>query len=319
MYKPVYVLLGENEHAKRVVIANIKQQVINNEPNTFNFNLIYGDSTSIEEILTLANTFSFLGGNRLVILKNFNKLAAADKKYLADYAKNPAPKTCFVVLDHSRPDKRSAWYKMFDQQKEHVQLKIFWSYKYRDLVNVVMTTFKMYAKNINYQAAEVLGSLLENNQESIDEEVKKIIDYVGDKQEISLADIRENIKKGTSVDIYEWAIAVTSGNKTLALKLLNNFTPKTLQASQLLIFVINDRFIKILKYLTLLNEGVNFKIAQKSLGIMSFLDPRFHQQTSLYDFDSLRKIFDNLIELDFKIKTGQGDPKMLLEEFIITL
>ena len=110
---------------------------------------------------------------------------------------------------------------------------------------------------------------------------------------------------------------ITANKTSLAIKLLNTFSPKALQAPQLLIFVITDRFIKILKYLTLLEEGMDTKQAQRSLGIMTFLDPQFHKHAMNYNIEKLKNIFDLLIETDFKIKTGQGNPQLLLEDFIL--
>jgi len=189
------------------------------------------------------------------------------------------------------------------------------------LIQVIIDTFRLHKKNIEYKAAEVLAELIETNPETLDEEIKKIVSFVADKTNISLADIKENVIKSQNHDIYEWAIKITKQEYVSAIKFLNNFSPKELQAPQLLLFVLTDRFIKILKYSALLDEGMDSKMAQRSLGVISFLDPDFHNQAKKYLMDTrkLSDIFDLLINADYDIKMGKGKPKLLLEDLILNI
>jgi DNA polymerase-3 subunit delta len=318
---PIYIFYGTNNHAKQKKVQAIKKIVLKDDVNDFNYNVLYSDDQEIQRIVDLANTFPFCSEYRLIIVKNFEKYSTKDKKNLEEYVKNPAPHTCLILEDGDKPDKRESLYKILEENNKTTSIETFWSYRYKELVQVIIETFKSTGKNIDYDASEVLAELIETNPETLDEEIKKITSFVADKKNISLSDIKENVIKSQNHDIYEWAIKITKQEYVSAIKFLNNFSPKELQAPQLLLFVLTDRFIKISKYLTLLNEGMDTKMAQKSLGIMSFLDPDFHRQAIKFSLENnkLADIFDLLINTDFNIKTGIGNSKLLLEDLIFNI
>lgn len=315
----IYLLLGQNEHAKTLEVDKIKAAVLGTNLTEFNFDVLYADETEPKNVVTLCNTLPFGSEVRLVLLKRFEAYSAKEKNILAEYSKDPAPQTCLVICDGEKPAKNEAWYKTFDANKTSVQLSVFWPYNYKMLTQLIIDSLKKFGKNIDYNAASVLAELIETNPNSLDEEIKKIINYVGEKNNVSLDDIKANVLKSQNHDIYEWAIKITDGKTVEALKFLNNFSPTELKAPQLLLFVLTERFTKIFKYLTLLSEGVQSQTAQKSLGVMLFLDPKFAAQATRYDFKKLAKIFDLLINVDANIKVGKGEPKFLLEELIVDI
>ena len=318
-FKPIYLLSGTNEHAKNKEISRLKEIALEGDANEFNFDTLYSDIYDAQKVIGLANTLPFYGNTRLIILKRFDEYSAKEKKILAEYAINPNTQTCLILVDDAKPDKRESWYKIFDENKTTVDIKAFWPYSYKELTQLIISSFKTKDKTIEYNAAMVLAELIENNPAGLDEEIKKIIDYNPTKTNILLDDIQENVKKSPNHDIYEWAMKVTKGEYSDSILFLNNFSPKEMQAPQLLLYVLTDRFIKIFRYLTLLGEGMQQKTAQQSLGIITFLDPDFHRQAVKFDIKKLTKIFSLLINVDFNIKLSKGNPKFLLEDFILNL
>ncbi len=318
-FKLIYLLLGQNEHAKSLEIEKIKGSVLGKNVTEFNYDLLYADENEPKNVINLCNTLAFCSDVRLVILKRFESYSAKEKSVLAEYSKDASPQTCLVISGGEKPAKNEAWYKTFDVNQASTHISVFWPYNYKMLTQIILSSFEKLGKNIDYNAASVLAELIENNPNSIDEEIKKIINYVDEKNNVTLDDIKENVLKSQNHDIYEWAIKITDGKTVEALKFLNNFSPTELKAPQLLLFVLTERFTKIFKYLTLLSEGVQSQTAQKSLGVMLFLDPKFAAQATRYDFKKLAKIFDLLINVDANIKVGKGEPKFLLEELIVDI
>lgn len=318
----IYLFSGQNQHSKNQKIEEIKKTVLS-EINEFNFDLLYADDIEPKKVIEIAETMPFCSDKRLIILKNFENYSSKQKMIFSEYSNNPASMTCLILDANERQDKRESWHKVLDSNKDFVQIEVFWQYQYKDLLKIIIDIFSKKGKNIDYEASSVLAELIETNPSTLDEEIQKILDFVGDKNHISLTDIKENVVKTQNHDLYEWAIKITKKDFNGAIKFLNNLSPKELKAPQLLFYTLTERFIKISKYLTMISEGVSSADAQKFLGILYFLDPNFHKQAISFDFEKLNKIFNVIIEADFFMKTGQGfasnNSKFLFEKLILDI
>ncbi|MDR0675496.1 MAG: DNA polymerase III subunit delta [Elusimicrobiota bacterium] len=307
LYYPIYLFDGVNQHSKNKKIEEIKKTILN-EVTEFNFDLLYADDIEPKKVIEIAETLPFASEYRLIILRNFGKYSTKQKNILAEYSNNPVMTTCLILDANERLDKREAWHKIFisNKNKKFVEIETFWEYKYRDFMKIIIDIFNKNDKNIDYEATSVLAELIETNPAALDEEIQKILNFVGEKKTVSLDDIRQNVVKTQNHNLYKWASEVTGQNFSGAIQFLNNLSHNEIKTPQLLFYSLTERFIKISKYLTLLDEGKSSTEAQKSLGIISFLEPTFHKEAISFDFEKLTKIFDLIIKTDFGFKTGQG-------------
>ena len=98
MVEEALILLSGNEHfLKEEALARIKSTFLNNDSGDFNFNVFYGGSARIEQILECATTQPFLGKKRVLLLRRSERFSPAEQKLILSYIKNPQRQTVFVL------------------------------------------------------------------------------------------------------------------------------------------------------------------------------------------------------------------------------
>lgn len=102
----VYLFWGEERHLILEAVSRITKRVFpDSEPNPLRYHPFNGRDATGEDIATLARTFPFMGGTRLIVVEALDKMNPSCVQLLARYADNPA-KHSILILIASKVDKR---------------------------------------------------------------------------------------------------------------------------------------------------------------------------------------------------------------------
>ncbi len=146
-------------------------------------------------------------------------------------------------------------------------------------------------------------------------EIRKLIEYVGEGEKIQKQDIDKLcIKKIESV-IFDLTDSLGKKNISKALEVLNNLI-YTKEPLQKILITLYNHFKKI--YLVKLAIKYNKDIAN-SLNLkpnQTFLVGKYKSQASYFKEQELRNILQNLIDLDNNYKIGQIDLQIGLETIL---
>ncbi|MCD8511091.1 MAG: DNA polymerase III subunit delta, partial [Bacillus sp. (in: Bacteria)] len=118
---PVYLLSGTEHYIVEDTLQQIIKQVLTDEEREFNLSKFDMKEYPVEAAVEEAFTFPFMGGKRVVILKDAYFFSTAketsklehDLKKLESYLEHPAPETVFIIL---------AQYEKLDERKKIVKL-----------------------------------------------------------------------------------------------------------------------------------------------------------------------------------------------------
>lgn len=94
---PTPILLLGDAHLARRRLAQIQAETVGDRPGFGCHEVLQGDGVSIEDLSTALRTIS-LGGTRLVVLRQADKLRDEVQKALADLLQGIAPQTHFVAV-----------------------------------------------------------------------------------------------------------------------------------------------------------------------------------------------------------------------------
>jgi DNA polymerase III subunit delta len=312
----IYFFSGVNDSLKEKEILSIKEKVLGKNISEFNYNLFYADSTSIDEVINTANTLPFASLMRLIILKRAELYSAKDKKKLVSYVENPADFTCLIISSSERPNKKESWYKGLSENSIE---KVFWPLNQAQLAKVIREGILKYNKKINSDALLYFTELIGENPIDVDNEVNKLVDFIGVKDTITLDDIKSLMTNSIEHNIYKWAAKVTDKKYREALNIMQKFSPKETSMPNYLLYILVDRYIKILKYITMIKEGEDTETALRKLGVIKFLDPYFGKSALGYNKKIIGKIFDILLKVDLELKTSSSAGLNLLEKAVIDI
>ena len=106
--EPFYFLYGPEVFYQTEIIQTLIKQSITDDNRDFNLETFDAQESNVNHWLGSAKTLSFLGGIKLVIVRNLQDAIPQDKEAqaLIDYAENPIPEACLVVTSNKVDRKR---------------------------------------------------------------------------------------------------------------------------------------------------------------------------------------------------------------------
>jgi DNA polymerase-3 subunit delta len=181
----VYMVVAAVHFERKKIIEKIKEAV---QPDT----LTHFDATSapMEKVVAQLNTLSLLGERPLIILEGFEKLKKGDLEILATYLQKPSPFAYLVLSGASLKGQADLYQKA---KKEVIVLDLSeekpWE-KEKRLREYLTQSAKESGKTLGPDLAAQLVTEVGPDLASLDQELFKLVAYVGSRSQITLDDAR---------------------------------------------------------------------------------------------------------------------------------
>lgn len=309
--KEAYIIAGDEQYLISNFIKTLKTALFSTDTENLNYQYFDVNKANIEEVINTAKTVPFLTKMRLVVIDNIEKAKNQGRESLINYLANPSKFACIVVL-YKGTSKLPAYIK---KMAEHGELISFKHPYENELGYWVKLIAKRYGKTITDEAILLIIEIVGNNLSRLDNEINKLSAYVGNKKEIELADAEEMISHVKLHNIFELTDALGDKDTRKGLKYLKAL----LSAGEhyLVILAMIIRYYKrLLTAKLMLDKFSRIEIAGK-LGVSKFFMKNFLASVDKFEVIELKNIYSSLAQLDKKIKTGRGEPKTLLERFVV--
>jgi len=205
--------------------------------------------------------------------------------------------------------------KLFDKLK-----KIKYSQEFPLLSSWQLKAFikKNFLKDaaIEEKALDLLIEFLGNNLWAIKNELDKLVSLHQRKKIIKEEEIKKLVLK-TNQEIFKLIDAIGDKRKKIALKLLNEQIESGISIEDIL-YLVGRQYGIILKMKAFLqNEHENIFEFSKKIGIHPYVAQKAKEEENKYDLEELKKIYRDLLKIDFLRKTNPIDPKILLNLLIV--
>ncbi len=310
---PVYLLFGEELYLKRTLTEAFRKNVLSDDNLAdFNYGIYFAEDIEIKTVLDIARTQPFLGKKRLLIIRNAEKLSAAERE-LVVYLSNPASWTC-LILDSDKHLSN----KFLKRISEHTVPVEISPRKGRDLdqwiQEYVSRKQKKIGQNASYLLAEKVGSELDLLAGALD----KICLYLDKKPLISEAVVEEMVSKTKLDSRFVFLDALADKNAALALPLVAPLSREGKDAAAM-IGLINSRLKQIENFKKLKSGGMPVPQIASRLSLSRYSLSRVQRQAANFQVKELERNFQLLLDSDVAIKTGQSSPVLTLETLVVRL
>jgi len=208
---PVCLFYGEEEFLIAEAVGQLKRQVA--DPAS-NLELLDGAALSLETLSAALRTQSLFGGDKLVIVNDF-EVPAKEQDALISFLKSLPPGLKVVFCARSI-DKRSRIYKFFVDRCETAEFKTFAPWEQEELLGWIRQRAQAAGKKISADAARALREITGANLRLLAGEVEKLVTYLGARPEISEADV----------------LALAASGETSAFSLMDALRDKDLRTAQ---------------------------------------------------------------------------------------
>lgn len=302
-----------------------------------------GAEASLGEINEKASASSLFssGNKRMIILEN--SFANPQLKEISEYFEGKEKKEEDNVIIFSEPrvktkKKRAktqtvfldsaGWEKpLTKKQQEWLQFlkKSQFSQEFALLSNTQATQWargevKARGGEISNRALELLISLVGNNLWQLNGEIDKLVNYKKNEKEktIEVEDVEELVEGLFDQDIFALTDAISNQSKDVAIRLLEKQYFAGVNEHYLLNMII--RQVKILTQIRqALDSGHTSRKINSELGLHPFVVQKGINQVRKFRLDSLKKALNKLVEIDYFLKSGQGEAKILLDLFVLKI
>jgi DNA polymerase III subunit delta len=318
IYKPVYLLVGEEPYNIDVICDYIEQNVLTETEKGFNQTIFYGKDSNFRDIILAARRYPMMSNHQVIIIKEAQDLKDLDQ--LAVYAENPLNSTILVICQkYKKPEKTKKLYKAVSKTGI-----VFESAKIYD--NKISAWVDEYLKDKNLgispAAGQLIADFLGNDLSKIANELNKLIITIpADTKIITPELIEKNIGISKEYNNIELQKAIGNRDVLKANRIIDYFAKNPKNNSIIAsITILYSFFCKLLLYHSISDKSKN-NVAS-ILGINPFFVSDYQSAARNHSLGKVVAAFTILREYDLKAK-GMGNASAsdgeLLKEMIFKL
>ena len=307
----MYLIYGESYRLIEEEIAKITKD----ETNIITMDLTI---STLEDIINEATYVSMFLEKKYIIVRNTDFFTSAKTKeetleILFKYMENPVDLTTIIFTTYDKIDARKKIYKEFAKKYKVISVGMLTN-------NDLMTKIRDYVFQNKFKIDnETIGYIMNccsNNYDLIYNEINKIFLYYEEPQTIKLEDVSEIVSKTLVENNFKFVDAVVSKDAKLALKILDDLFMLKVDPIALLMLLARE-YRLMFSVSTLMRNGFRKNDICKKLGLQDWQVDKILRESSRYYEDDLKTYLKYLANIDYKIKSGQGDKYLELKTFLL--
>lgn len=309
-FQHIYLLYGEEAYLRHQYRDKLKQAICP-EGDEMNISRFQGKSTSVTEVLDLAETLPFFAERRLIIIENSGWFKSASEG-LPEKLKE-LPDTTYLIFVEEEVDKRGKLYKTVSTIGYATEMS---TPNEKSLLTWIVQQCAAEGKQMEEAATRYLLQQDGANMNLLQMELEKIFSYTMDRDQIRLDDVKQISSPQVESQVFAMLDAMGSQDQETALRLYQDLLE--LREPPLRILALITRQINILlqvKELLRLNQD-NKSIASKA-GIPPFTVGKYKSQCSHFSYEQLRSMLEACQDTDAGIKRSLYQDKVGVELLII--
>jgi len=305
-FHPIYFFLGEEDFLKEEAINIIKKSILTSDVSKdFNYNHLYGTLTSISKVLDITNTLPVFSDKRMVIVDEFDKSKQVDK--LNEYIKNPS--THSVLILKSNETKLP---KGIRTNKNCIKV-IFYPLWESELRKWIIDRVGKFKKRINMDAVDILIEYCNNSLTEINNEIGKLILFTGEKEIITLDDVKNLTGDINMFSIFALTDALANRNFKNSIKIYRRINQKE-SDSVTILSAIYSFFHKLWHIDYLLNGHHTENEIISQLGLNPYRYKKIVSAKRKFSSNDIKSIILTIADYDILLKTGSNLKKSALME-----
>lgn len=332
----LYLLHGNESFLLDKAIEEMKNNVLTGFPE-INLTIFEDDTLDIKDLINACNTLPFGSDRRLVMVKEYKGLVSKSKKTSEEdveeqkendksdefkFISEIPESTCLVFINHGDVDGRKRLFKDIN--------KIGKVYKFDkidkgDLIQWIRGHFTRAGKTIKTSIVEYFADnigYLDKNSETnlyhVQNEINKILAYVGDDSTVTEEHFKGLFSKNLENDIFKLIDSCWQKDISRCLKMYNDMLLSG-EHSFIILSMLSKGIRNLIKIKELKNKGLGAKEISKDAKIHEYTVKLYMKHIDKMSFDTLDKAFKRCVECETNIKSGRIQERLSFEVLFATL
>lgn len=323
-FSQVYLLHGTEAYLLNETKQLLLQYALQEDEIDFNFAQFDLEETPIETALEDVETLPFMGERRLVFMQNPFFLTSEktkskvehNVKRLEAYLEDPVPYSIIVfIAPYEKLDERKKITKELKRKATIVEAKKLHEHELK-----VWIKDKINAANIEMrdEAIERLLELAGTNLMMLTNEIDKMILYVNGTNSITIETVEKLVAKSLEQNIFSLVDSILQRNITETMTIFHDLMRQNEEPIKILSVMAGQvRLLYQVKELS--RQGYSQQKIASVLKVHPFRVKLAQEKTSQFQEHELLALMNELAEVDYKMKTGQGDKAITLELLLLKM
>ncbi len=312
--KPVYFFTGAESFLKDQGLRAVVEKALPPAERSLNLEMLYaGTDVSGREVRERALTLPFLAERRVLVVRQAEKWNATDLAALGDYCDNPSPASVLIILSQEERLKQVHW-KNWAAKTYHVECYPLFD---NQVPQWLEHRVREHGKQISREAGHMLIERVGQNLADLENEISKLINYIGAQSRIELQDIEAAAGYLRQNTLQELNHALGSANTATAISLVDFVLAEGFRPPQILA-ALTWHFRGLLTARAQLDAGED---EDKILSAIRHPQARraMLSQMRTYPREAFDKIFKEFLLLDERMKTGKTHWVLFLQLAILRI
>ncbi|HXT94859.1 MAG TPA: DNA polymerase III subunit delta [Polyangia bacterium] len=308
---PIYCLSGER-YLVDAAAAAIRAAVLAEAGAAAAFNQDVFDlkEKGLGAALGTARTLPMLAKRRLVVGKAIDEVKAADLEPLADYAEDPNPATCLLLV----ADKVDVRFKAFQALKKRGYLHVFAPLRDQALGGWLRAEARARQVTLAADAAEALATAAGPDLGRLSQALDLLALYAGGKP-IGVDAVEDLVAETRERGIFELTKAIGAGNVTRSLALLTNMLRNREPALRIQ-FMLARHLRQVWRAKELAAAGAGRNEIAAGVGINPYFLDDVLVPARRMSRAALERAFERLYTADVDLKSSKLDPEIALSRLV---
>lgn len=315
----LYLFTGTSEVFIKNRISRILQSY-----NKMTYSVIRYDceTTSIGKIINECITIPLFDDLKVIILKNPTFLQktkenmTSDLKDFIKYLKDPFESTVLMIDAHGI--KINPTNEVYKALKNLALIINYDDSQEIELKGWVIRSFATLSVEIKEDAINLFMEYLNNDQIRMEQEINKLVDFVGKGGCVTTNEIKMLVDKDLSNEIFNLIKAIVEHNHKQVAKIYRELSKNTKDLSYIL-GMINSSFIDMVSIAKLLLVGHSQNDISKLYNVSPGRAYYMVKNAKSFKLQDLENYVIKLAEVDYKIKSGQLDKSLGIDLLIMEL
>jgi len=317
-FSPIYLLMGEEEFYIDYLTNLITENSISKSEKEFNYNVLYGKETNVDELISICKKFPLMSNYQVVVLKEAQDLSRTIDQ-LAGYANNFLESTILIInYKHKSLDKRKSLYKIISKNGVVFESKRLYENQVQQWITDQLNDKSI---KISNKAVAMIVDFLGTDLSKINNELSKLIQLKKDLKEISENEIEKYIGISKEYNNFELRNAISEKNTFKAFQIADYFS-KNPNSNPLVVTIsmVFDFFSKLLLYHA--NDSLPDSKKAFIMKINPYFIKEYNRASKNYSIKRVTQVISIIREYDLKSK-GSGVKNIshldLLKEMIVRI
>ncbi|MDD4820201.1 MAG: DNA polymerase III subunit delta [Flavobacteriales bacterium] len=294
---PLYLLMGEEPYYIDVVSSFLEEKILSEEEKAFNQTILYGASTSVQEIADTATRFPMGTDRQLIIVREAQDLDSSIDK-LQSYASSPASFTTLVLCYKGKNmDKRKSVYKSF--AKNGVIFESPRVYE-SDIPVFIKDTLEKKGIALTQKAMTMMVESLGTDLSRIASEIEKLTLVLPSGSTLSPEAVEKYIGISRDFNNFEMQKAVATRDAAKAIRIAEYFSTSKDGSPIATVAILFGFFSKMILYHN--SPDKSPAGVAKALGVNPFFAKDYQTAAQFYNLKQSVRAIDILRTIDLKAK-----------------